>query len=283
MPIVCEGKHYYYVGIAPSMKFWHARSGTIQVLSIDDQLFEDELCSTDQYDGAHNMCICQSLSTAGEIYAVGGIKKGGKGGIALYRLDLLERRWVISTRLVYPSHPGGIERRSAACFLGNTGMQLDGLSCLTKFRGEWFLFARSNIGADGRRYVQVCKGPNLDSLGPFQLVHINHYDVSNDVYVFHTYDLGDVMLAITPVSIGKGGGIYACTSTDGISFSRLLLLMPCESHAGRTSHMPIYGLEIKGEELRFYIQENIASRVKTTEPEIIRAYEMKRSDVLELR
>lgn len=216
-----------------------------QVLVVNGRRFEDTLATT-RFMGAHNLCVCESLCSDCEFYAGGGVGHADEGGVALYKLDLPRKQWRFVQQLIGTSQEGGIEWRGACWPLGNAPLCLDGLSCLTKFKGEWFLYFRANIGADGRRYVQVCKGSTLDSLGPFQLIHIQNYDVSNDVYLFHVYDLGEMALALAPVSIADGGGIYTTTSFDGIVFSPLRVLLPCDSFQHRTAHMPAYGLEVVG-------------------------------------
>jgi len=276
------GSGDYYIGFAPSRQFWNAKStakvretgkvddANSQALVFGEDRYEDTVCGSDRYHGSHNLCMCRSLNDKGDILAVGGMN-----GVALYKLDWPNKKWSAQMELVGVHHPGGIERRPGA-----TSLIFDGQSC-TQFQGEWFLYSRANIGAAGYRYVQVCKGTSLDSLGPFQLVHVAGYDVSNDMYMLHAYDLGSVMLAICPVSFGKDGGIYACTSTDGIHFRPLRMLLPCACQLGRTAHMPAYGINVHAHRLRFYVHENVPSRVKTKESERVCAYEVNVNALLE--
>ena len=191
-------------------------------------------------------------------------RKGTKGfydGIKLF--GLRKSRWAQSelwsavewheiTKLVRGDHEGQVEgRKKCIRKADNVGIsEFDGQSAMTYWRGEFYIYARSNPNYfGGHRSVQVCRGA-LDSFGPFQMCEFEGVPAGSDIYFMHPYVLpsGQGIFAMLSYVIAPGhdlnktpAGIYCAVSGDGIHFKTPLLLHDCDSYERRAYDLPVQG------------------------------------------
>ena len=185
-------------------------------------------------------------------------------GIWLVRKDHLgpqaPQRHTANERLVLDGyHPGCIEERghqkfpylvraavSPLPFTASpirAACEFDGRLALVRFQGQYLLFARANMAAQGgQRFVQMASSADLITWSPLRQISIAGYRAEEgDVYFFAPQVnpvLPTSLLAIFPIVHRLHGCLGIALSLDGLNWSRMTPLITCGSVGERTLSQP---------------------------------------------
>lgn len=120
--------------------------------------------------------------------------------------------------------------------------------------GEFLVFARANPAHSGRRHVQVTRSrsdpfeaPASPSSGvserwaPFEMLQIDGYDGSGDVYFFGAQvnpSHNGSLLAVFPLVHRLRACLGIAASVDSVRWSRVTPLLSCQLYGERTMDQP---------------------------------------------
>ena len=275
--------------------------------------------------GAHNLCVVangdavealkKDFDTSDKYlaFAIGGEYRHpddprGKSisfnGISLYGLVSNGQKWKDWASFHFEKiklflngdHPGQTEGRGK-CGQGSSWSpsgfgysEFDGQSALTFWKGEYWVYARSNPRESGYRSVQVCDGRTLGELGKFEMCtfsQVEHGETGYDGYFLHPYVLHNkkglvALMSFVPADEFKTptepAGVYITMTTDGVHWLKPYPAHKCKDYARRGYDLPVNGLLVVDPDARkqdgdydsitFLVHCNVPCRLPPTSREV---------------
>ena len=228
-----------------------------------------------QANMVHNLAISP--------HASGFLLAGGLGNIWLTR----GRRWRSSTSInvslaqqerqvglgwsqprliVNGDHPGCVERRVEPWLQGKGGgdagsrCEYDGRLALVSWpeRGRLLLYARANPALKGQRFVQVSSSDDDgSSWSPFELIRFRGYDYQTGNVYFFAAQVNPVrpgtLVAFFPVEHTFSACICMAISRDGLLWSEIKPVLPCNVAGERPTSHPMFGLAKIGKQMHLCV------------------------------
>ena len=160
--------------------------------------------------------------------------------------------------------------RLSNCFDASGGRstgacRYDSKLTLLSWRGKLWLFVRANVYMPGGRHVQVSQRVWLDAtaVGNWSRLRTLRFEgyttkKKNNIYFFPVVvGSDDRLYSLFPAVIEGVGAIFSSWSSDGVHWSRPLVLVESRVVGKRTVD---YQVLVPGSTSRFYIQHNVCER-----------------------
>lgn len=169
--------------------------------------------------------------------------------------------WYDKRLIIDGSHSGCVERREHSAVCGQA-CEYDGRLSLVSFKGTLLLYTRANPKSHGSRHVQVTRSIDDGKTWlPFEQISIDGYSGGGDIYFFGVQinpAHADSLVAVFPMVHRLRGCIGLTASTDGVRWTRIAPLLPCNIFGERTmEHPALPAMVLRGPEVWMYVQEEV--------------------------